>query len=142
MEVPAFPRELTLVRPDGTRRPVPGDPEPTTRGGFRLPAPDATDLQRTGIYRFEAAGAPVEPFAVVLPSEESELRRSAPEEIEGLHASLRVVRATADSVEDQEQGDGPQGELWRFIAWACLAFLIGESLWGARLGSRGRGMSA
>ena len=33
VEVAAFPRELTLVRPDGTRRPVPGDPEPTTRGG-------------------------------------------------------------------------------------------------------------
>lgn len=142
VEVAAFPRELTLVRPDGTRRPVPGDPEPTTRGGFRLPTPDVSDLQRTGIYRFEADGASAEPFAVVLPPEESELRRSTPEEIEGLHSSVRVVRASADAGVDREQGDGPQGELWRFIAWACLAFLVGESLWGARLGSRGRGVSA
>jgi hypothetical protein len=142
LEVEAFPRGLTLVRPDGTRRAISGEPEPTSRGGFLLPAPEPADLARAGLYRVELEGAPTEPFAVVLPPEESELRRSSPAELEGLHAALRVVAPeSAEEGADPVTG-GPQGELWRVVAWACLAFLVGESLWGARLGGRGRRVHA
>ena len=69
--------------------------------------------------------------------EKGNLARLGPSELAGLHPALTLLERGQDDAEGGPQG--PQrGELWRILAGLCLAFLVGESLWGAWIGQRRR----
>ena len=89
--------------------------------------------------RTHGAGEPPIAFAVQLDPVESNLLRMPPEELEALHPALAVLGPEAAPAEDDAGGEDPtRGELWRWMAAACLLFLVLESLWGAWIGHRRR----
>jgi uncharacterized membrane protein len=136
-EVDSFPRDLVVVRPDGARRPLDGSPTELAEGLWRLPA--VTDTDRAGAWRIERADAPPIPFSVQLDPAESDLARLAADEVDGLHPAL-VAASSQPGDADSDAGDGRagRGEIWRWLALACLAALIAESLWAAFLGRKRR----
>jgi hypothetical protein len=75
-------------------------------------------------------------FSVQLQRRESDLDRISPDELVGLHPAF-VLRTADSSSEDTGAGLPRRGELWRWLALAALAALVGESLWAAWIG-RGR----
>jgi hypothetical protein len=139
--VEKIPSKLTLTLPDGSRRTLPGEAQPGGQGIWRLPA--VTDTQRAGLYQIEvevaSSALPLSvPFAVQIDPREGDLDRLAPAEVAAIHPGLVLVGSNANERNGRED-DGPQkGELWRWLAGLCLAFLVGESLWAAWLGARRR----
>ncbi|MEM7308848.1 MAG: BatA domain-containing protein [Planctomycetota bacterium] len=136
-EVEAFPRGLSVLRPDGSRRPLDGEPTEIGDGLWRLPAIASPD--QVGLWSIERDGAPPVSFSVQLDASESDLMRMAPDEVEALHPGLRAL-GPGDADGSSAAGDDTpsRGELWRWLAFGCLAALIGESLWAAWIGSRRR----
>lgn len=129
-----FPRSPMLVTPDGSRRPVDGEPTELVGGRWRLPTITATG--RAGLYTIEVdEGEPVV-FAAQGDASEGNLDRLPSEALAQLHPSLRAVRANASSGEALDAG--PRGELWRLFLGLCLAVVVAESLWSAWLEHRRR----
>jgi hypothetical protein len=137
IEVPAFPRSPKLVRPDATRRALDGDAQETPRGSFLLPEVGGADTAHAGLYLIELEGQRSEPFAVQLDADESDLARIGPEELGALHPALVPLAVGADEGAS-DPTDPRSGELWRWLALACLVALVAESLWGAWIGQRRR----
>ncbi len=129
-EVRAFPRNPTLVSPDGTRRSLDVEPRVEGPGLWSLSVLGATP--RAGAYQLALEGAQPELFAVGLDPLESDLDRLAPAELSGLHRALALA---SDAERDAEDAPAPtQGEIWRLLAWMCFAALCGETLWAAWVG--------
>lgn len=134
-ELESFPKEPRLVRPDGSRRPILGDPTERSAGYWELPAVDGLD--RVGVYQVELADGDSLPFAVGFDSDEGDLRRLAPAELEGLHPNLTLFKGRTNESAGPV-GVGGDGELWRPLLWLCVAFLVSETLWSAWIGRRRR----
>ena len=134
--VTAFPHNLTLVGPDGTRRALEGDVSQETGGSWKLPAIPGKDTERVGAYRIEREGADPIPFAVQLDAREGDLERLPPEEAAQL--SSVFVLPQSESNRERNPAQPERGELWRQIALGCLVFLCLESLWAAYLGRKRR----
>ncbi len=139
-EVDAFPRRMELAFPDGTRRPLEGEPETVGPNRWRLPLVPGRETERVGLYRIELEGGRSLPFAVAIEPEEGDLERLSGPELEGLHDTLTAVAAASSSDGEgdglADSGPAASGELWRWLALACLLALIAESLWAAWIGSR------
>lgn len=134
-EVERFPREVTLVRPDGSRRDLDGEPEALAKDLWRLPA--LGPLDTAGLWRVELAGAHSLPIAVLFEADEGDLARLPAKELEALHPCLRLheeAQGTSSS-DDEERSLG--GEMWRPLALAALIALVLETVWAAWIG-RGR----
>ena len=79
-------------------------------------------------------GMPPLPFAVCLEVREGDLARMDRQELAAFHPALHLVQ---DLDKSSEAGSPPrQGELWRWLAGACLAALVLESFWAAFIGNR------
>ncbi|MBL8859994.1 MAG: BatA domain-containing protein [Planctomycetes bacterium] len=131
-ETSHFPRNVTVVRPDGARRPLDGDSQSTSGDRWVLPAVPGKDTETAGVYRIEMdGGAPIS-FAVNVDPREGDLERITPTELTAMHFRL--------STDDAPSGDpgtaDRRGELWRWIAILCLVALVCESLWAAFLGRK------
>ncbi|MCZ6599144.1 MAG: BatA domain-containing protein [Planctomycetota bacterium] len=135
-EVTSFPRGLTVVRPDGTRRTLDGEPVQVVDGVWSLPAVTPTD--QVGIWTIEREGAPDVAFAVQFDPVESDLMRMGAAEVDALHPALRVVVPGESAEADGSAGESARGELWRWFAALCLAALVLESLFGAWIGHKRR----
>lgn len=135
LEVSVFPRGATLERPDGSRRPLDGEPIEVADGVWRLPPVE--DAEQIGVYHVELAGAPRESFVLQLDADEGDLARLAPAELDRYPALRLAERGEARSSELDDRDDG-RGELWRTFAWACLIALMCESAWAAWLGHKRR----
>jgi hypothetical protein len=134
VEVDSFPRQALLVEPDGSRRPLDGEPEEVADGLWRLPSFGSLDA--AGPWRIECEAARPVLMASQLVVAEGDLERLTPEELESSHAAWRF-HAGVDQETDREP-EADRGELWRWFAGTTLAFLVLETLWAAWLG-RGRG---
>jgi len=134
-EVSSFPRGVSVVRPDGSRRNLDGEPAPIGPLTWRLPA--VTDTERAGLYRLEIEGAESIPFSVRIDPEEGDLDRLSRDEVVALHPAMVPVSAGERAVERDEDA-ARRGELWRLLAALALAALVGESLWAAWLGWKRR----
>lgn len=133
-ELASFPRVRAVLRPDGTRRPLEGEPEALAPGLWRLPPVLETD--RAGLYEIELEGEVRLPFAVRFDAAESDLARLTPGELGELHPVLVAAGARPDRAAARDDGERAQGELWRLLAGLCLAALVAESLWAAWMGRR------
>jgi hypothetical protein len=131
-EITKFPRNVTLVRPDGARRALDGDPQSTSAGRWILPTVQGKDTEVAGVYRIETEGSPPVSFAVNSDPEEGDLERITPTELTALHFRLSSEEAPSN---DPGRVDR-KGELWRPLAIACLVALVLESLWAAFLGRK------
>lgn len=140
MVVDAFPRSAMLVLPTGGQLPVEGDPKQRSDGRWTLPLLDGSLLDRAGVYTVRADEMSPEPIAVRLNPGEGDLARSTASEVEAIHPALVVARTGDADAEEVDAGSGGprQGELWRWLAMAAIAFLVFESLWGAYIGNRRR----
>ena len=134
-EVAAFPRAVVVVRPDGSRRSLDGEPTPLGPLTWRLPA--VADTERAGLYRLEIEGLESIPFAVRIDPEEGDLDRLTREELVALHPALVPVTAGERAVARDDDASR-RGELWRLLAALALAALVAESLWAAWLGWKRR----
>lgn len=136
-EVRTFPRRVELVVPEGARLPLADEPRELTPSRWLLPRIGEELTERVGLYRLLSAEAPLFSFAVQLDPEESDLDRLSPGELESLHP---VYAVSAPDEDEATQGDNlpRRGELWRWLALACLAALVSESLWAAWIGRRRR----
>ncbi|HUR27322.1 MAG TPA: hypothetical protein VM509_03995, partial [Planctomycetota bacterium] len=130
--VESFPRNLTLLSPDGARRPIAGEAQSIGPGMWMLPP--VTDLERAGLYLIELEGRANLPFAVALDTRESDLARISATELTALHPSLRVAGAANGPRRDDDALNEQKGELWRVIAAATLACIVLETLWAAWIG--------
>ncbi len=130
-EVTAFPRELKLVRPDGSRRLL--DAEPQSAGANVWSLPTVTETDRAGLYTIETVGAGEIAFAVQVDPDEGDLDRLGAAELDALHPALRLVARDAQSASTAPEAPD-RGELWRWLAGACLVALVLESLWAAWIG--------
>lgn len=133
-ETDAFPRNLVVVDPAGSRTPLNGEPEELGDGRWVLPPVAAADL--AGLWRVEREGEGPILFGVQLDPTESDLARVAPDDLE-IHPAITVADAS-ESAASAADNTARRGELWRFFAAAALAALVLESLWAAFLGSRRR----
>ncbi len=131
-----YPKNPVLVRPDGSRRALEGEPKQETGGRWKLPGIPGADTERIGAYRIEREGAAPIPFAVQLDAHEGDLERLAPEELSGLHRAYQTLAGEKHGSDDARRPE--RGELWRWLAIGCAAFLVLESLWAAFLGRRRR----
>lgn len=135
-EVDAFPRGVVVQRPDGSRRPLDGEPTQVGDGLWRLPAVTPTD--QVGVWTLAREDAPDVTFALQLDPAEGDLRRLGPNELGGIHPALELWNPEV-AASGADDGDGNErGELWRWLAALCLAALVAESLWAAWIGSRRR----
>ncbi|MBL8860512.1 MAG: BatA domain-containing protein [Planctomycetes bacterium] len=137
-EVGTFPRGVTLVRPDGSRRALEGEPQAAAGGRWRLPLVQGRDVETSGLYRLETEGAGALSFALAIDPAEGDLERLAPAELSGVHPALSAVLTGQDDERGSDADAPRRGELWRALAGLCLAFLVLESLWGAWIGRRRR----
>ena len=135
-EVSSFPRNLAVIRPDGTRASLEGEPESIGPGSWRLPPFDATD--RVGVYTIEVEGDRSLPFAVQLEPGEGDLARIALSDLPAIHPALVPSGPDAASRQDGDQRSPRKGELWRLLAALALAALVAESAWAAWLGWKRR----
>ena len=139
LEVKSFPRSPILVRAaSDTRRALEGEASETLAGRWRLPTLSGEQTERVGLYRIELEGAASESFSVQLEAEEGDLERMTGQEAAALHPALLYVAAGENGGDSGGDDLGGRGELWRWLALAALLAVIGESLWGAFLGSRRR----
>ena len=134
-EVRAFPRSVRVVRPDGTRRNLDGEPEAVGPLAWRLPAVD--DTERAGLYLLEIEGAETIPFAVRIDPGEGDLESLPPAELDALHPALISVGSSGAVTESNEDASR-KGELWRLLAGLVFAALVAETLWAAWLGWKRR----
>lgn len=132
LEVEAFPRHPFLVRPDGSRTPLDGEPLQISESLFRLPPLPSFD--RFGVWRVEWDEGSTA-FAACIDPEEGDLERISAADLEARHTVFALPRSTSD--DEDERGDPERGELWRWFAALSLAALIGETLWSAWI-ARGR----
>lgn len=132
-EVDVYPQSPEVVRPDGSRRPLDGEPEALGPLRWRLPRFEQAD--RIGVYEFQLEGEPAVPFAVTLDPSEGDLDRLGPSELSQLHPALAFA-SVGGAVESDDRP--VQGELWRGFAIATLILMFAESLWAAWLGRRRR----
>ncbi len=135
-EVSAFPRGLSVVPPDGSRRSLDGEPTQIGEGLWSLPAVGPTD--QVGTWTIEREDAPDIVFSVQLDPAESDLLRISGDELETLHPALHLAGADESSGSDDPDEDPRRGELWRWLAFLCLAALVAETLWAAWIGFRRR----
>jgi hypothetical protein len=133
-ETEGYPRLPVVVRPDGSRRALAGEPTPVVPGVWRLPPVEVTD--RAGLYALELESGPALPFAIALDPSESDLERLDPLALSGLHPALVLVASGASPGGAAPDQAPAQGELWRSIALLCVLALVGESLWAAWIGRR------
>ncbi len=131
-EVDSYPQAPMLLRPDGSRRVLSGEPVAVAAGVWRLPAVEETE--RVGLYKIEIEGAPALPFAVDLDPAESDLERLDAGSLSALHPALTLVTAGSGPERALEDDPAARGELWRALALACLAALVAESAWAAWIG--------
>jgi hypothetical protein len=75
-------------------------------------------------------------FAVQLEPREGDLERLDATELAAVHPGLVLVGSGAGKGRAGDEDVERQGELWRWLAGACLAFLVLESLWAAWLGHK------
>ena len=133
--VEGFPREAELVRPDGSRRSIDGEAERSRGDLWALPTIPSEDTAQVGLYQIELAGGRKEAFAIQLDYREGDLDRLSAAELTGLHSALRH----RENLREGSASEGPrQGELWRWLALACILSLVCESLWAAWLGAKRR----
>lgn len=137
-EVAAFPRGIALARPDGTKKPVDGEPEALPGNRWKLPVVSGRDVEASGLYRVETEGAGVLAYALELDPFEGDLDRLSLDEVAAVHPALVAVHDEGSSGGDADADAPRRGELWRPIAALCLGFLVLESLWGAWIGRRRR----
>jgi Aerotolerance regulator N-terminal len=135
--VDTFPRMAELRRADGSRRSLDGEPQELPDGRWRLPEVGGNETERAGLYTIGLDGKLSEPFAVQLDRAESDLTRMSPGELASLHPALVLLERGEDAGSVSQDGS-QRGEVWRWVAILCLAFLVGESLWGAWIGQRRR----
>lgn len=135
--VDTYPRLPELKMPGGGRYAIEGDVLELGDGRWRLPEVPGQRTERAGLYAVDVDGGLSEPFAVQLDAREGDLERLSAGELSDLHPALSILEG--GSHRDGSTPLGPQrGELWRLLASLCLAFLVGESLWGAWIGQRRR----
>jgi hypothetical protein len=133
-EIGTFPRVRGVLRPDGTRRPLEGEPQTLAPGLWRLPPVLETD--RAGLYAIELEDEAAIPFAVHFDAQESDLARLSEAELAALHPVLVPAGARPTANAARDDSTQAQGELWRLVAGLCLAALVAESLWAAWIGRR------
>jgi hypothetical protein len=133
-EVPAFPRNPQLVRPDGTRRPLEGEAERAGTGNWKLPIVPGKETERVGAYKIEMEGLPALHFAVQLDPLEGDLDRISPAELDALHPAFTTLRSGEGGNKADDRVAPQRGELWRWLALGCLVALVLESLWAAWIG--------
>lgn len=131
-----YPKNPLLVRPDGSRRALEGEPQQEPGGRWKLPPIPGSETERVGAYRIEREGASAIPFAVQLDAREGDLERLASEELSGVHRALQPFSSGSKDSPDPRRPE--RGELWRWLALGCLCFLLLESAWAAFLGRRRR----
>ena len=134
-EVASFPRNPALLRPDSSRQPLDGEPSEVVEGVWRLPPLPQAD--QIGVWRVEMEGSEEVSFAVQFDPDEGDLARVSHEELEGDHRTWRIRDQRGNGEDDASEDIPKQGELWRWLAGACLAALVLETLWAAWIG-RGR----
>lgn len=135
-ELTAFPRNPQLVRPDGSRRPIEGEPERAGTDSWKLPVVPGKETERVGAYRIEMEGLPALHFAVQLDPLEGDLDRLAPAELDALHPAFTTLRTGSSDRSGPDRATPQRGELWRWLALGSLAALVLESLWAAWLGKK------
>ena len=136
-ELERFPRSAVLLDPRGERRPVTDEPRPLPADRWELTLLESAPI--AGAYALELADADPTPFAVRFDSSEGDLRRLGAAELESLHPALSASRESDGA--ERSSGSDPsdqRGELWRLLAWICLAVLIAESSYSAWLGWKRR----
>lgn len=131
-----FPRGAQLVRPDGSRRPIDEEPEALGPARWRLPPVPGKDTERAGVYRVELEGAPPLAFAVRIDPAEGDVARLGHAELASLHRAWLPIEPGAGGDDDGAAVQPQRGELWRWLAIACVAALVLESLWAASIGQR------
>lgn len=137
LEIDVYPRMSELIVPGGERKPLEGEPTELADGRWRLPSVPGDRTTKAGLYVVGLEGNRAEPFAVQLDPTEGDLTRITALEITALHPAMTSVeRSTSDS--GTAAASSTHGELWRWLAGLCLAFLVLESLWGAWIGQRRR----
>lgn len=135
-EVTAFPRRVELVTPGGSRRTLDEPPLDVGGGRWRLPTIGGHQTARAGLYRLLTDGGEEVDFSVQIEPEESDLARLTPAELSSLHPAFEPYLPDEGG---EEEPDLPRrGRLWRLLALAALAALVGESLWAAWIGGRRR----
>lgn len=132
LEVAEFPRSPVIVRPDGARAGLAGEPVAAGPNAWRLPRID--DTARVGLYRVEFSDGAAQPFAVQLDPRESDLERIGASELASLHPALVAVSSLTTERSREPESSAPRGELWRWLAIAALAALVLETLWSAWIG--------
>ncbi len=137
-EVAAFPRAISLVRPDGTKKPIDGEAQSLPGNRWKLPVVSGRDVESSGLYRLETEGAGTLAFALEIDPFEGDLDRLSLDEVSAVHPALVAVRDTGSANASSDDEAPRRGELWRPIAALCLGFLVLESLWGAWIGRRRR----
>lgn len=133
MEVDSFPRDPSVVAPDGSRQPLDGEATQVVEGRWSLP--EVTELDRTGIWNVEWEGNR-QPFTVEVAPLEGDLLRISANDLEATHRTWRMAGLEAGDGGGGE--DNSRGELWRLIASLALAMLVAETLWSAWLGRKRR----
>ena len=74
-EVAAFPRAISLVRPDGTKKPIDGEAQSLAGNRWKLPVVSGRDVESSGLYRLETEGAGTLAFALEIDPFEGDLDR-------------------------------------------------------------------
>ena len=108
------------------------------RNRWRLPAVEGAETERTGLYTLASEGGGAVLFAVHLDPGEGDLERIEKGELEGLHEALKMYAPRAGDAAEGGAGVGQRGELWRWMAGACLLALVAEALWAGWIGRRRR----
>jgi hypothetical protein len=135
VEVESFPRQAVVVRPDGTRRPIDGEPLEVREGRWRLP-PFGT-LDHAGLWRIEAESMAPVALACRMDPTEGDLEHLLPQELENAHRAWRIFQPGSAAAESDEP-ELDRGETWRWFAAAALLMLVLETLWAAWIGRERR----
>ncbi|MDP6763387.1 MAG: BatA domain-containing protein [Planctomycetota bacterium] len=136
-EVDGFPRGVQLVRPDGTRLTLEGEAVELGGDRWHLPPVVGAQTERAGLYGLACESGAEVLFAVEPDATEGDLERLAPGELEALHPAFELHTPRTDR-EGESSGAIRRGELWRWLAGACLFALVAEALWAGWIGRRRR----
>lgn len=135
VEVDGFPRQAVLVRPDGTRRPIDGEPVEVREGRWRIPS--FGPLDRAGLWQVEADSMATIPLACRMDPAEGDLEHLLPQELESAHRAWRIFQP-GSGAEEADEPELDRGETWRWFAAAALLLLVLETLWAAWIGRERR----
>jgi uncharacterized membrane protein len=130
---PAYPGTATLIFADGTQRALAGEAQADGEVGRGWILPPLPAGLRAGLVRVSTQGAGEILAAVQADPLEGDLERATPAELQALHPAWKHYQAQPADAPQNEQG---RGELWRFLAGACLLCLVIETLWAAWIGTR------